>query len=100
MNAKNTPPPQITPEAKARLLELCAELEDAADHRDGDRAVAILHRISTEVSPEVGRFMSEGLAESGFARLSRQMGENDPVAYGILRDLMAEFGPAPDGQRP
>jgi hypothetical protein len=93
MTSNNTPPPSLSPEAKAHLVALCAELEDAAGNRDGDRAVAILRRISVEVHPEVGRFMADGLAESGFARLARRMGEDDPVAYGIVRDLIAEFGP-------
>jgi hypothetical protein len=92
MNSNNTPPPSLTPEAKAHLIALCAELEDAAGDRDGDRAVAILHRIGSEVSPEVGRFMADGLAESGFARLAQRMGEDDPVAYGIVRDLITQFG--------
>lgn len=90
MTNNDNQPPALTPEAKAHLMALCAELEDAAGNRDGDRAVEILHRISAEVSPEVGRFMTEGLAEAGFARLAARMGEDDPVAYGIMRELMAE----------
>jgi hypothetical protein len=90
MTNNDNQPPALTPEARAHFMALCAELEDAAGARDGDRAVKILHRISAEVSPEVGRFMTEGLADRGFARLAARMGEDDPVAYGIMRDLMAE----------
>jgi hypothetical protein len=97
MTRTNVPPPYLTPGAMAHLMALCKELEDAAGDRDGDRAVQILHRISAEVSPEVGRFMTDGLVERAVTRLAARVAEGDPVAYGIVRDLVAWFGPIRNG---
>ena len=90
MTSNNTPPPNLTPEAKAHLVALCAELEDAA--HDGDWTVRILERIGTEVHPAVAQFMAEGLVEDGFAPLSERMGAGDPTAYTTVAGLVAKFG--------
>lgn len=86
-------PPELTPQARARLMELIAELEDAADNGDGNRGVEVLKRISAEVHPDIAEFMMDGLIDSGFARLSKRIGDDDPQAYTILRDMIAKFGP-------
>lgn len=85
-------PPELTPQARARLMELFAELEDAAGNGDGDRGVEILERISTEVHPDIAEFMMDGLIDVGFATLSKRMGDDDPHAYKVMRDMIAKYG--------
>lgn len=85
-----TPPPQLTPDEIGRFTALCAELEEAAENNDGDRAAAILGRIR-EVHPLLSKFMAEGIVEKGFANLSERMGQDDLRAYAIVRDLQAKF---------
>lgn len=91
MDISNTPPPQLTPDDIGRFTALCTELEDATEDRDGDRAATILERIR-EIHPLLSQFMAEGIAETGFAKLSERMGQDDPQAYAIVRDLEAKFG--------
>lgn len=86
-------PPELTPQARARLMELFAELEDAAGNNDGNRAVEILKQVSTEVHPDIAEFMMDGLIDAGFATLSTRMGAGDSHAYKVLRDMIAKYGP-------
>lgn len=92
-------PPELTPQARARLMELFAELEDAAGNNDGSRAVEILKQVSAEVHPDIAEFMMDGLIDAGFATLSTRMGTGDPHAYKVLRDMIDKYG-TPGGRTP
>lgn len=99
MDISDTPPPQLTPDQVGQFTALCAELEGAAEDRDGARAAGILESIR-QIHPLLSRFMAEGIVEQGFANLSERMGEGDAQAYAIVRDMNARFGPPPPRQLP
>jgi hypothetical protein len=90
MTSNNTP---LTPEDEAHFVALCAELGHALGTNDRDQRQRVLDRIATEVHPDLARHFIEGLADVGFANLSARMGADDPKAYAVARDLIAEFGP-------
>lgn len=94
MDIENTPPPQLTTAQITEFTALCTELEDAAGDCDGDRAALILQRIG-DIHPLLSRFMAEGIVEHGFASLARRMGDDDPKAYAIVRDMADKFGGDP-----
>ena len=91
MDISNTPPPQLTAEQISQFSALCDELQDAAEDHDGDRAANILESIR-EIHPLLSKFMAEGIVETGFANLAKRMGDGDPAAYSIVRELEAKHG--------
>lgn len=72
---------------QAYLMALFAELGNAAEAGDGDRAVQVLQHLAAEVGPEFAERVADALIQAGLKTLSERVAAGDPEAVGTLRRL-------------